>query len=444
MFTRDARTLAGMLGAVAVALYAQAASAQVAPPYGLPDRGVLRLQLGSTVTSGGLHSPRRFVHEPSGLSQAINKSGNCGLALGGPTALATMSALGGNGSLGLGTTSIGVYNGSTGTACYTITASLGESVTVGLGSGMSSSQIDANAFYRVVLDLEVKKNAEFLLQVLAGGAVSEEFRMRTGGSIVAGEGSASPGSPDHIFNCSARSDSGPDAGIGDNCRWDVSSLGNSFRLIALQGEGSLEGGGDWGSAAYANNSLVYLTKGNIGAMGCETSSVPQGTDTGTIGDGVNTAQCGVTRIDPTGLGGSCTTAVGYVFRSIDGADEGCEIIKTPSEQLAASVDITFPPEPSTALGAEPLTRIQFATNVPNQFVDFTPARCIGTVVNDHNGNPTILEVLSNPNFVADVVPATPQKDWACVLNSATEYIGSSQMRITQTILFWGDINFTRQ
>jgi hypothetical protein len=433
-----------MLGALAVALYAQASFAQVAPPNGLPDRGVLRLQLGSTVTSGGLHTPKRFVQEPSGLTQAINKSGNCGLALGGPTALATISALGGNNSVGLGTTSIGVYNGSSGTACYTITASLGESIRVGLGAGMASPQIDANAFYRLVLDVEVKKNAEFLLQVLAGDAVADEFRMRTGSSIVAGEGSGSPGSPDKIFNCSAKSDSGPDSGINDNCRWDVSALGTSFRLIALQGEGSLEGGGDWGSNAYANNSLVYLTKGVIGAIGCETSTVPQDTQTATIGDGVNTAQCGVTRIDPTGLGGTCTTAIGYVFRSIDGADEGCEINKTPSEQLAASVDISFPPEPATPLGSEPLTRIQFSTNVPGQYVDFTPQRCIGTVVNDHNGEPTILEVLSNPGFVADVVPATSQKDWACVLNSATEYLGSGQMRIKQTILFWGDINFTRQ
>jgi len=303
--------------------------------------------------------------------------------------------------------------------------------------------IDANAFYRIEHDIEVKQNAEFLLQILTGTTVSDEFRLRSGTSIVAGEGSADPGSPDHIFNCGAASDSGPDSGLRDNCRWIVNALGTGFRLIALQGEGSWEGGGDFGADAYVNNSLIYLTKGTIGAMGCNSSQVPQGTGTPTIGDGTSTARCAVTRVDPTGLGGSCTTAIGYVFRSIYGANQGCEINKVPSEQLAASIDITFPPEPSTALGAEPLTTIQFATDVPGVFVSFTPQRCIGTVVPDRNGEPTIAEVLSDPTFVPDIVPSTPQKDWACVLNNSQLYLGDGKMQVVQKLAFWGDIIFKR-
>jgi hypothetical protein len=152
----------------------------------------------------------------------------------------------------------------------------------------------------------------------------------------------------------------------------------------------------------------------------------------------------VTRVDPTDLGGSCTTAIGYVLRNIDGAAEGCEINKAPSEQLAASVDLVFPPEPATALGAEPPTLIRFSTNVPGELASFTPQRCVGTVVEDSNGEPTIAEVLSDPGFVPDVVPATPQKDWACILENTQEYLGSGQMRVRQTILFWGDIQFQRQ
>ena len=430
--------------ATVLAFFAIQASAQVAPPFGLPDKGVLRLQLGTTVTSGGLHAPRRFIHEPSGLSQSISSTGKCGLSLGGPSSLAVLSAAGGLGSVGLGPDSIGVYDGPKGVACYRITASLGESVTFGLGADVAASPlIDANAFYRLELDVEVKQNAEFLLQILAGSAVTDEFRLRSGTSIVAGEGSPDPGSPDHIFNCGAASDSGPDSGLRDNCRWIVNALGRGFRLIALQGEGSWEGGGDFGADAYVNNSLIYLTKGEIGAMGCNSSQVPQGTGTSTIGDGTSTPQCAVTRVDPTGLGGSCTTAIGYVFRTSAGATNGCELNKTPGEQLAASIDILFPPEPSTALGAEPLTTIQFATDVPGVLVNFTPQRCIGTVVPDRNGEPTIAEVLSVPGFVPDIVPGTPQKDWACVLNNGQEYVGPGQMQVRQTILFWGDIIFKR-
>ncbi|MBL8199598.1 MAG: hypothetical protein JNK40_01380 [Chromatiales bacterium] len=425
-------------------LLAFAAAAQT-PPFGLPDRGVLRLQLGTSVKEGGLHTPRRFVHEPSGLSQAINQSGKCGLALGGPTSLAVLTASGGRGTLGLGPDSIGVYDGSNGVACYRLTATIKEQIRFGLGADVAAlAAIDANAFYRLELDLEVKQNAEFLLQVLIAGNVVDEFRLRTGGSIVAGQGSTAPGSADKILNCAAQSDSGPDSGARDNCRWTIDALGQEFRLIPVRGEGSLEGGGDFGAAAYANNTLVYLTEAAIGALGCNSSQVPQGTGTVPIGDGGSTAQCAVTRVDPTGLGGSCTTAIGYVLRNIGGTAEGCELIKAPGEQLAASIDILFPPETSTALGSEPLTRIGFSTAVPGVVVPFTPQRCIGTVVPDRNGEPTILEVLSVPGFVPDIVPGTPQKDWACILNNTQEFVGSGLMQIRQTILFWGDISFSRQ
>ena len=415
--------------------------ASAAPPFGLPDRGVLRLQLG-----GG--APSQFLHEPSGSTQSILLSGKCGLTLGSPS-LATLTAAGGLGSLGLGPDSIGVFDGPKGVACYRITASIGESVTFGLGAAASAAPVYANAFYRLELDLEVKQNAAFLLEVLIGGDVAERFYMRSGTSIIAGEGSAVPGSPDRIFNCTAQSDSGPDAGSRDNCRWMVDALGQQFRLIPLIGEGSIEGGGDFGSAAYANNSLVYLTTAAIGALGCDNTPVPQGTTTSTIGDGINEAQCTITRIDPTGLGGTCTTLVGYVLRHV-GVAEGCEMLKTPGEQFAASADILFPPEPSTALGAEPLTTIVFSTpsGVPYPAA-FTPQRCTGTVVLDSNGERTIREVLDGGTVGYDHVTGG-FKDWACILDNVTEYLGTfdslgrRQMQIRQTVLFWGDIEIKRQ
>jgi hypothetical protein len=418
--------------ALLLPLLAFQAAALPTPPSGLPDKGVLRLQLGSS-------APKQFLHEPSGSTQSILLSGKCGLTLGSPS-LATLTAAGGLGSMGLGPDSIGVFDGPKGVACYRITASLGESVTLKLGNYTTQS-IDANAFYRLELDIEVKQNAAFLLEILIGGDVTERFYLRSGTSIIAGEGSAAPGSPDRIFNCTAQSDSGPDAGSRDNCRWVVDALGQTFRLIPLVGEGSLEGGGDFGTAAYANNSQVYLTKAAIGALGCDNTPVPQGTSTSTIGDGINDAQCTITRIDPTGIGGSCTALVGYVLRHV-GVAEGCELLKTPGEQLAASADMLFPPEPRTALGAEPLTTIVFS-NPLGAPVAFTPQRCTGTVVLDSNGERTILEVLSVPTYAPDIVPGG-YKDWACILDNVQEYLGADQMQIRQTVLFWGDIEIKRQ
>jgi hypothetical protein len=354
--------------------------------------------------------------------------------------------------MGLGPDSIGVFDGPKGVACYRITASLGESVKFGLGTTTTTPSlpwIGANAFYRLELDIEVKQNAAFRLEILIGGAVTDQYYMRSGTSIVAGQGSPAPGS--RIFNCTAQSDSGPDAGSRDNCRWIVDTLGQEFRLVPLVGEGSLEGGGDFGTgtAAYDNNSLIYLTKAAIGALGCgPLSAVPLGTTTSTVGDGTNDAQCTITRIDPTGLGGSCTTLVGYVLRNI-GVAEGCEMLKTPGEQLAASADILFPPEPRTALGAEPLTTIVFndPSGVPyTPFPPFELQRCTGTVVLDSNLERTIQEVLltlpTNPTY-PDVVPGG-HKDWACILDNVQEYLGADKMQIRQTILFWGDIEIKRQ
>ncbi|MDH4260711.1 MAG: hypothetical protein OEW16_10495, partial [Gammaproteobacteria bacterium] len=107
-----------------------------------------------------------------------------------------------------------------------------------------------------------------------------------------------------------------------------------------------------------------------------------------------------------------------------------------------SADILFPPEPSTALGAEPLTTIVFSNPIGSP-VSFTPTRCTGTVALDGNGERTILEVLTVPTYVTDVVPGG-DKDWACILDNVQEYIGANQMQIRQTILFWGDIEIKRQ
>jgi hypothetical protein len=413
----------------------------VVPPLGLPDKGVLRLQLGTSVQANGLHAPPRFIHEPSLLTQSIG--GTCALTLGGPYSLATLTATGGSGVPGRGRDSIGVVD-STSWGCGQINASGGEALTVGLGADIAAQPlIDANSFYHLELDMEVRRNAEFVLQILIDGTVSDQYRLRTGTSIVAGQGSSLPGSPDHIFNCKVYDDRDDDEDA-PHCRWIVDALGKAFTLAAVTGSGSLDGGGDFRYNAYPNNTLIYLTKGEIGTLGCNSSQVPQGTKTNTIGDGVTTPQCGVSRVDPTGFGGSCSAPIAYVLRSTAGTGgKACSINKTPGDQLAASVDITFPPEPSTVLGGEALTQIQFNA-APGVLVPFTPQRCIGTLATDHNGNPTIAEVLSVPTFVPDVVTATPQKDWACILENEQDFLGTGLMQIRQRILFWGDIQFSRQ
>jgi len=414
------------------------------------SKGTLRLQLGYSSQQVIFKSFGSSQTTAASLTQSINFFGKCGLKWTGDNLIDfDHMAIGGNGSLGLGTGSIGVFDGPKGVACYRVSASEQEALEIGFGPGFED-KTGANAFDRLEIDVETKNNARLLLQVKISGTVTAVYELRTGSSIVNGVGISVPqeSDPDHkILNCNSQSDSGPDAGAGDNCRWVINDLGQSFRIIPVVGEFSLEGGGDWGAKSYDNNTVVYLTQAEIGVLGCgvrDDSNVNLPENTSTIGDGINDAYCGVTRIDPSELGGTCETAIAYLFRNIGGSAEGCELVKSPGEQLAASIDITFPAEAVTALGAEPKTRIYFSDGQGGQ-KEFTPDRCTGTVVKDKNGNLTILEVLTVPGFAPDQVLSTPNKDWACILDQSSQRRDSfnPDMQVTQKILFWGDISFAR-
>ena len=295
---------AAWLGAVSIiAFFATNALAQIVPPAGLDPRGQLRLQMGDSAEmgpGGEGHDPRRFVYEPiiwdpTIVYQGIGVKSKCILVFTGPATLTVLSSTGGNdsGDIGVGPDSLGVPDGPKGVACYRFSSNKNEAIEFSLGPDtIDPTTIDANAFYGLELDVEVKKNAKLFLEVLIGGSVVETYELRTGSNIVPGEEGAT------IFNCAAQSDSGPDAGIKDNCRWIIAELGQSFRMWAAQGEASWEGGGDFVGDAYENNSIIYLAHAeDIGALGCVTGDAPGGTDTSGIGDGENDAACKVTRLD---------------------------------------------------------------------------------------------------------------------------------------------------
>jgi hypothetical protein len=430
------------------------------------DKGALRLQLGAAATTtDAIQKPPRFVYETPGrpkvgeavvqwTDQALVLTGKCSAALatasdGSVPELAALKS--GPYGLGMGLTSIGVNNGPKGVDCYRISQIGPEWVQFELGSHLKT--LGARSFYRVSLDIEVKQNAKFKLEVLRGTATQSTWYLESGSSI--GTTTA-----EHVFPCKAKADSGPDSGALDNCRWNVDELGDGFRLTALVGEGSLEGGGDFGAEAYFYNTVLYLTDAEVGVLGClRPSGADAKTTTSTIGDGVNTAQCAVTRVDPTGYGGSCQTNIGYLFRTVSTGVGGCELAKSEGEQVAAVLDVFFPPEPRAELNSTDLTEIKFPVpgSSPETYVSFPIPRCRGTLKEDANGNPTIEEVLNlptphwdplDPTKSIDVIPGG-KIEWACVLEQEEDYwdkstAGAEQMRVRQKILFWGDPIIIRQ
>jgi hypothetical protein len=434
---------AGAVALAAVVLFAGVNLEAVAAG----SMGILRLQLGNQ---------NQFVYE-TGTGAVVQRfyeegKGSCLLTwYTGDPRLAELTPAGGAGAArpGMGSTSIGVYNGKTGVPCERVSADAFESLTLTLGV-YTRTTLGANAFDRLELDIEVKKDARVKLTTYVAGSISRIYELRTGASIIPGEGlnpaldGTLPASnpANRIVNCLARSDSGPDSGSSDNCRWTIDDLGQAFKIEALAGEFSLEGGGDFGVDAFNNNSLVYLTSVVESTLTCGGTTPTIG-----IGESLFGASCQVSAPPATSSGSAtCTTSIHYVLRDIDGDQSGCEFIKAPGGQLAAAAKIVFPPEARTALNSIPKTTVVF----PDGFggtVAYQPDLCTGTVGGTAT-NPTILEVLTAapPAGFVDQVPGNGYRDWACILEQNVEYLGplvSPQMQVSQTILFWGDPAFSR-
>ncbi|MGR0220770.1 hypothetical protein [Agromyces sp. ZXT2-6] len=236
----------------------------------------LRLHLGS--------DGNQFVYSNAGdpVTQAIEAQKNCRITVDGPLA----GIDGNNQGPGLKDGSIGIKTGgSTGVPCARVDGT--EELTVSL-DGVPDA-------VRASLDLEFKGGAAVDIIVSRGGTEVDAFQVRTGGSIVPGEGvDGSSGSPytatataaEPVVNCRNASDSGPDSGPNDNCyvtiEPDASFDAVTFR--PLSGEVSLEGSGDFGNDAAFDT--IFFLEGYSGELGCteanRTATIEQGSVYGSI------------------------------------------------------------------------------------------------------------------------------------------------------------------
>lgn len=413
------------------------------------DKGRLRLQLGTTnqfvyesLTTTG-YSPSLYQpFGPEGKGSCLITWYTTGVA--NYAELARLIPGGGLGASqpGFGATSLGVFDGPKGTPCSRVSNYANESLTFALGGDTTrvGGPIEANAFDRLELDIEVKADAALQLVTYVGSGIETgRFHLLTGASITSS--AAAPqanGQPVEsnlatpVVSCSARSDSGPDSGPSDNCRWVISGIiGQSFTIRPLYGEFSLEGGGDWESTGLSaqRQTFVYLTSLAEGSLTCN------GHTQSLSGGGSSTCQVAGA---PSGY---CPTPnLYYFFRQVAGSANGCEFIKGSGGQLVASMTITFPPEPAD-LNA---TRILFPTP-SGSYVTYEPKLCTGTVVG-LDGNPTIKEVLetTKPAGYVDVIPGTTEADWACILDEVVKSAGTGYIQVYQRILFWGDPLIVRQ
>lgn len=218
------------------------------------------------------------------VKQNITAAGNCLINQPSSPTLVSLQTSPAN-RAGMKDHSIGVKSGgSTGVPCSRIDGS--ETITITLAGDLAD-----NAMTSAELDLELKKNAVVTATFLNNGVVivgAPVLEVRSGTSVIGtindttAPFSAISTAGDVSDNCGGSSDSGPDSGPSDNCRWTIEP-GVEFdavRLEATVGEASLEGGGDFGTNP-VNDSLFFL-KFN-GTLGCgDEISVSDGVLTGTF------------------------------------------------------------------------------------------------------------------------------------------------------------------
>lgn len=231
------------------------------------DEGTLRLHVGSDATY--------FEYAPAdgaAVQQTIDAPERCELAVNGPLAALSGSDRG----PGLNGISIGIKSGGAqGVPCGRVDGS--EDLTLSLAGVPLASMAD--------LDLELKGDAKVRLDVRMDGSVVESFEVRSGASIVEGQGVDGAGTEpftatattddpaterdESIANCRNQSDSGPDAGARDNCRVtiDPSLPFDAVSFVPLVGEMSLEGSGDFGDDTDFDT-VFYLTSFQ-GVLGCD-------------------------------------------------------------------------------------------------------------------------------------------------------------------------------
>ncbi len=218
------RVSRGSFAALVGALFSLMATVGAqADPVPVVSKGVLTLQLGSV---------DRFIWGPTAEVQAISGS-RCALTTGSNLMRVTAYS-----TPGFNSDSIGIASGaSSGTPCGRVSVGEG-ALQFRLGTSLAGLVVTKGSF-----DVEVKKNAVIKAVTYdeVGGAPSQTYYLVTGTSKTKPQYSTLPNAD---LSCSCQSDSGPDSGASDNCRWNITGQWTKIEFTAIVGEFGIEGGAD--------------------------------------------------------------------------------------------------------------------------------------------------------------------------------------------------------
>lgn len=313
---------AGLVGTLAAALAAASivAPAQGGLPAGSTPTTPQYIPAGLLAVSTGGTNPATNAPQPANVRFDSNKDGIAertqSLATGANCYLSTTESLlridgaapsiDGKDRASFLTGSIGVQekNSGTGTSCYRVDSqsnpSKSEALTLSIKDGVGTDLLPKGALGPLVatsayLDVELKQSAQILATAKLGGNQVATFGLISGTTTVPWPGGAPTGG---VVTCANAADSGPDSGIGDNCRWPISVPSwlaapgadydsdniafDTLELKALNGSFSLEGGSDGAvppvpstlPLTYQRASMFELGQLSMGDLACgDTTSI---------------------------------------------------------------------------------------------------------------------------------------------------------------------------
>jgi hypothetical protein len=315
---------------------------------------------------------------------------------------------------------------------------------VSAGEGALKLQLGTSLANLVVtkasFDIEAKKNVVVKAVTFdsVGGAPSRTFYLVTGKSKNYSQYSSLPNAD---LNCTSKSDSGPDSGASDNCRWNIDAQWTKIELSALTGEFGLEGGAD--------------------------GTGPTTFDVGTVGDGFLSCPSNPTQPNdiPAKSDSSGLTVSGSRFDNVDdplaaGGAPACVPVPyalsttCPSGQTGSCTNFQYDP-----LSQGTNMAFTFHVEWPLEAIPPTGIKGIQPTLQFFiNGNPVGLELNFCPEIspqfgadgeftgITDALPAdqdpAPGTQAGCLVKRTVEQVGN-QVKVVEDAYVQGDYVMVR-
>ena len=406
------------------------AAADVSTPGYTPNWIAIRTGTGAGITLNGPGS--------QGASETLSAGTNCGLARNTGMDLLTLAgSTGGAFSESLASYasgSIGVKEKKSGTSCYQVNAVTDESLRIGLGADIASILGDDAIATSAYLDVELKGAVRILATATLDGVTTGLYELQSGSLT-----NATPQAGAVAFDCNSSSDSGPDSGVSDNCRWPISSpswLGDdgiafdALTFDVLAGSFSLEGGSDGAVLPPAQNgtpnaSIIEIAGDTIDCGG-QTDLEPG------VGDAQSVTVYRLTNADP-------DEPCQLVPYALESAPLSAQFLKPLDSQTSAQFiwDVTWKLAP-TAGATLPVLTIDYEYPAAEAGQDLVP---LGWCPDATYANGTFVGYPNGlPPTALDQEPDLAQTQFACVISRSASSVNGTPdfVSLNDLVYVYGD------